>query len=270
MTYTAWGIDYAYGSGLTTATMKQHGVQFVARYTSGGNSKDLSVAEKDNLLAAGINIVLCFETDGLMPSYAQGASDARVADAEVKRLGLPGIPIYFTLDTDPHAYPLADVSSYLSGVASVIGLDRTGLYGGYLAVNQMFNAGKIKWAWQTYAWSYGAWDSRAQLQQWNNSVALGPATVDQDRATTADYGQWPRPAPPKPPAPTPGKTWTADGSTSLQAVAAANKAPISTVLRWTLEKNIQFSAGLSSYIQGADLTKPIPKGVTLVVSSPKA
>src|SRR5262249_20698214 len=52
----------------------------------------------------------------------------------------------------------------------------------------LFDDGKITWGWQTYAWSGGQWDSRAQLRQTQNE--LGGGDLDADEAMTSDYGQW--------------------------------------------------------------------------------
>jgi hypothetical protein len=41
-------------------------------------------------------------------------------------------------------------------------------------------AGKAVFAWQTYAWSGGQWDSRAQLRQTRNDVTVGGAACDSD------------------------------------------------------------------------------------------
>jgi len=32
-------------------------------------------------------------------------------------------------------------------------------------MQRLFDDGKIAYGWQTYAWSYGNWDGRAQLRQ---------------------------------------------------------------------------------------------------------
>jgi len=79
-----------------------------------------------------------------------------------------------------------------SSSAAVIGGERTGLYSGYAGIQAYFDAGIGAYGWQTYAWSSGEWDARAQLQQWNNDVEWSGVPVDQDRATTTDYGQNPR------------------------------------------------------------------------------
>ena len=47
---------------------------------------------------------------------------------------------------------------------------RTGAYGGYYVIKRAFDAGKITWGWQTYAWSGGQWDARAQFRQTSNGI----------------------------------------------------------------------------------------------------
>jgi hypothetical protein len=191
--YTAWGIDYADGKGLTTAEMKANGVQFVCRYLSGGGAKDIHQEELSTLLGADVAVVLNWETWGQMPSGAQGVADATAAQQEAAGLGLGDAPIYFSADFDPTG-KTASIDAYMRGVASVIGQERTGLYAGLAGIQAYFDAAIGKYGWQTCGWSAGQWDSRAQLQQWNINYQMGPAEVDQDRATTIDYGQTPRPA----------------------------------------------------------------------------
>ena len=57
-------------------------------------------------------------------------------------------------------------------------------------VQRLFNAGKITWGWQTYAWSGGQWDSRAQLRQVQNGMTVDGAACDRDEAWASDFGQW--------------------------------------------------------------------------------
>jgi hypothetical protein len=210
------GIDFSYGSGLTTTQIKNAGFQFVCRYLSGGNSKDISRTELENYLAADIPVVFVWETTGTdMTSTANGVNDAKGAQAELNALGAPGAVVFFA--ADEQAEP--DLVGYLAGAATVIGHGRTGVYGGLGSIQSAFNHGVVSFGWQTYAWSGGAWDDRALLRQTLNSVRVGPATVDLDQAAywasstilTAknDFGQWPRPVAPVPtptPVPTPAPT----------------------------------------------------------------
>ena len=80
------------------------------------------------------------------------------------------------------------INAYFDGIASVIGKSRTGAYGSYYVIKRLFDGGKIAWGWQTYAWSGGNWDSRAQLRQVQNGLENGQ--LDKDQAMAADFGQW--------------------------------------------------------------------------------
>lgn len=198
-----FGLDAA-GTFSNFGTLKARGVGFIARYLSGGNSKDLKSAELRAALDHGISVVLVWETDGRAPlnGYAAGVRDAKRADAQARGLGMPRVPIYFALDLDTYAY--AAVNNYLRGVASVIGKARTGLYAGYGPIKAAFDAGVITYGWQTYAWSGGRWDNRAQLRQYLNNVGFAGMQADFDKSTAADFGQWPRPGKSAPaPAPDP-------------------------------------------------------------------
>jgi Domain of unknown function (DUF1906) len=193
----AEGIDYSYGGGLSAAAMKRAGKHFVARYLSTQpNSKNISSAEARNLLGAGLSVVLVWETtaDRVLSGRNGGVADAREADRQANALGMRGIPLYFACDIDSSPGQQGAINGYCSGAASVIGHGRTGLYGGYWPVSRAFSAGVIRYGWQTYAWSGGNLDRRAQLYQYRNGVKLGPADVDLDKSMATDYGQWPRPA----------------------------------------------------------------------------
>src|SRR5215831_17065398 len=192
----AEGIDYSYGSGLSAAAMKNAGKHFVCRYLATlPNSKCINKAEAANLLHAGLSVVLVWETtaDRCLSGRGGGQADAREADRQARGLGMTGIPLYFACDIDSTPGQQAAINGYLDGCASVIGHNRTGLYGGYWPVSRAFSAGKIRFGWQTYAWSGGNLDRRAQLYQYRNGVRLGPAEVDLDKSMATDYGQWPRP-----------------------------------------------------------------------------
>lgn len=215
----ASGVDFAYGNGVTTEQLRAAGVKFVCRYLSGGNSKDISQEELDNYKNAGIAVVLNWETYGQMPGEAQGAADAQAAHKEASSIGAPNAPIIFSADFDPAPETIHGILDYMHGVASVLGKGRTGLYGGMAAIEAYFNAGIGAYGWQTSAWSGGEWDSRAQLQQYDYNMTIGPAQVDQDRAMAANFGQiGAAPTPPPSPVPTPGNWPTVqEGSTGVAA-----------------------------------------------------
>ncbi len=70
----------------------------------------------------------------------------------------------------------------------------------YWAVSRLLDAGLIRRGWQTIAWSGGKWDPRAVLRQELTQV-FGAADVNLLVSSAADFGQFPRPAVPKPPPP---------------------------------------------------------------------
>ena len=200
---TATGVDYSWARP-SPSGLKSQGYTFAARYLSYDTSgKNLSASEAKALWAAGVDVVANWEqtAQAALNGYNQGVSDAKAANSQANADGIPaGRPIYFSVDFDATPGEQAALNAYFDGVASVIGLARTGAYGGYYVIMRLFNAGKIKWGWQTYAWSGGQWDSRAQLRQVQNGItAAGDSNCcDKDEAVAKDFGQW-HAAPPNTP-----------------------------------------------------------------------
>jgi hypothetical protein len=183
--YPEKGADFV--SGPTPAQDKAAGIKFVMRYIStAGNPKNITKAELAALRHAGIQVGLVFETTGktFLGGMAAGRADAKLAQAQVAALGYPTAVVYFACDIDPHGHEAA-VVAYLRGAASILGHDRCGVYGGYAAVKAALDAKACKFAWQTYAWSYGKWDARARLRQVQNGVHVAGHGVDIDTALGA-------------------------------------------------------------------------------------
>ena len=201
---TATGVDYSWARP-SPSGLKSEGFTFAARYLSHDTSgKNMSTSEVNALWAAGVDVVANWEqtADAALNGYNQGVADAQAANAQANAIGIPaGRPIYFSVDFDATPGQQAALNAYFDGVASVIGVARTGAYGGYYVIQRLFDAGKIKWGWQTYAWSGGQWDLRAQLRQVQNGItAAGDASCcDKDEAVAADYGQWHAQPPNAPP-----------------------------------------------------------------------
>lgn len=188
----ALGIDYVTSPGI--AALKAAGVTFVCRYLSFVNEltkvKLLSLDEAKALSQAGISIVSNYEwyASRATESFASGVQDAQIADGQHKACGGPADrPIYFSVDEDVDG---SQTVNYFKGVASVIGLNRTGAYGSYRVIKYLLDNKLIQWGWQTYAWSYGAWESRAHIRQYQNGVTLAGHSVDYDQSMQSDYGQW--------------------------------------------------------------------------------
>jgi hypothetical protein len=182
------GVDYAW-SHPSPASLKAAGKRFAARYSSTDPDKDLTRPEADALAAQGIASVLVRESTAQRAGAgrAAGITDAQAALKTAAACGMPaGRPLYFAVDYD--ADP-TKVVPYFQGVASVIGLARVGVYGGYDVVRYLLDHGLAQWAWQTRAWSAGRWDPRAHIRQ-GATQTIGGVSCDLNTATTTDYGQW--------------------------------------------------------------------------------
>jgi len=199
------GVDYAAPAGANTLrTLKLGGNSFVCRYVSTpGNPKNISPVEASACKELGVKIVLVFETTAnrALDGEDAGRFDARSAQRQAQTTGVWGRfrkpIIYFAVDFDstPKEWPV--IHSYLKGAQTVL-KGRAGVYGGYWTVKRALDSKVVRFAWQTYAWSGGAWDPRAQLHQYANGKSVAGLSVDLDRAVHFDYGQWPRPLIPRP------------------------------------------------------------------------
>src|SRR5579885_1575153 len=187
----SFGIDYV--TGPPVSALKSAGVSFVCRYLSEVNAltqvKLLTNQEAKTLAQAGIAVVSNYEwyADRALEGRDSGIEDAHIGASQHTACGgPPDRPIYFSVDCDCDG---AQAAEYFRGVASVIGLARTGAYGSYRVIKYLLDNHLISWAWQTYAWSAGQWDSRAHIQQYQNGVNLGGADVDYNRSLKSDFGQ---------------------------------------------------------------------------------
>ena len=191
----ATGVDYSWARP-SPSGLHSEGYTFACRYLSHDTTgKTITAGEASSLWAAGVDIVSNFEDSATnaLGGYSQGVADAKFADSLAVSAGMPSSrPIYFSVDFDAQPGDMTSINAYFDGVASVIGVGRTGAYGGFYPIQQLFNGSKIRWGWQTYAWSYGSWDSRAQLRQVQNGITAAGDTgcCDEDQAQVADWGQW--------------------------------------------------------------------------------
>jgi hypothetical protein len=210
ITITVSGVDFS-GGIPGGAAIASAGYAFACRYVFDGLPglpyKLLTKTEADDLLANNVGPVSNYESTGVDATngFNQGAADAAQGNANhLAAGGPPDRPIYFSLDWDEAEAQDATVDAYFQGVASVIGLGRTGVYGGYWICNRLLNAGLVTWVWQTEAWSTdpnrigpdgpdGTYlDARANILQRNTAgfVSINGVQCDIDIAYTTDYGQW--------------------------------------------------------------------------------
>ena len=188
-----FGLDWAWGE-MSVSALRGVGADFIGRYVSTpGNTKNVTAREAADMSRAGIDILLVFETtaDRALAGRAAGSDDARSAKQQAAGVRMPqGRPIYFAVDFDATPQQQGPINEYFRGVASVLGLDGTGAYAGYWVIKRLFDAGLIRWGWQTYAWSGGKWDPRAHVQQFSNGHTVGGVDCDYDHGLGQDFGQW--------------------------------------------------------------------------------
>lgn len=192
------GVDFA-NARPSGAKLKAAGKHFVVRYlspdTQSNPGKLITLAEVENYHGAGLAIAFVWETttSRATDGFNEGVKDAKLAQKVLLSRGAPkSTPIYFVAQ-DEGGILGSSVVGYFKGIISVLGLARVGAYGGIAIIKYLFNHKLITWGWQTYAWSAGQWEPRAQLQQYHNGVTVAGVTVDLTRATVANYGQWPAP-----------------------------------------------------------------------------
>jgi hypothetical protein len=184
-------LDYAWGRP-SPAKLKAEGFTGVMRYLSHTSGKNLTRDEANELTAAGLDIGVVWETSATraLDGYQAGHDDAKSAALQAVNCGVPkDRPIYFAVDFDVTRSQMSPVLRYLDGAASVLGYHDVGVYGGKRCITMAMDAG-ILWGWQTYAWSGGQWDPRAQLQQYSNGHLVDGVDSDYNRTRDNDYGQW--------------------------------------------------------------------------------
>ncbi len=200
---TIQGCDYAWGRPDPKA-LYDAGYRFACRYLSYDTTgKNLSPTEAEALGGAGIAVVSNWEwtARGALGGRSEGAQHARDAVAQHLVCGGPADrPIYFSVDFNPTSAEMATVCDYFRGVATVLPVERIGVYGGVGTVAAVWGTGLARWAWQTYAWSDGQWITAAHIHQVRNGVQFGNVELDVNQALVDDYGQWtigsmPAPAP---------------------------------------------------------------------------
>ncbi|HET9874530.1 MAG TPA: DUF1906 domain-containing protein [Mycobacterium sp.] len=184
-------------------------VVYVSESRPGANFdfKPVTREYADALRAAGLHIVSCYQygkPNWPDPSDYTRGYDGGVADAQTAmRLhaaagGADSAPIFFSVDDDIDLNIWKSIAvEWLRGINSVLGVDRTGIYGhsrtcawaiGDDVVGHSTTAGH-RWAWQTSAWSHGEREPAAVLYQ-SGGTLLDGVHVDVDEVLAADYGQW--------------------------------------------------------------------------------
>jgi hypothetical protein len=191
-------------------------VNYVSEARPGADfeAKPLTREYADALRAAGLHIVSNFQygkPGGTAPSDFTRGFDGGVADAHTAlRLhtaagGSNSAPIFFSVDDDINIDTWNSLAvNWFRGINSILGTQRTGIYGHAQACRWAINDAVIgrsttaghQWAWQTKSWSHGQRESAAVLYQEvvnspsNPGPLLGGIHIDVDEVLALDYGQW--------------------------------------------------------------------------------
>ncbi|OBJ77497.1 twin-arginine translocation pathway [Mycobacterium colombiense] len=186
----------------------------MSRPGSSFGAKPITRSYADSLTAAGLAIVSNFQygkPGGSAPSdftrgYAGGVADARTAwSLHTAAGGGQSAPIFFTIDEDINRDTWNHTAlPWFRGINSVLGVQRTGVYGGVRVCQWAAADGVIgssstpgrRWAWQTRAWSGDQVHPAAVLYQRVVSTASNPGPkvggleVDVNDVLAPDCGQW--------------------------------------------------------------------------------
>lgn len=204
------GFDADQDCSHVAVAAKTKGVSFVCRYL-----KNLTAAEVTALHAAGIAIVLIFEStaDRALGGAPSGATDGAKALLQAKAFGAPtGVAIYATADFDPTPAQQPTVLEYFAGFdASLAGYYKCGDYANGAICQANADAGTTDYSW--LAGGLGMRGSRDFLASGNATLVQGvgdksppiPAndnrfpldlgiSIDSDVALVEDYGAWFPPA----------------------------------------------------------------------------
>lgn len=258
--------------GLTGAQLRKAKFAWTGRYVLGpaGNPKNIGPAELESDLAANVCDVLFYETDGQMFTEDDGKAAATAFQARLdvlaKAIGRPDLSKaagFFAQDLPEASGVTPD--AYMKGVASVIGLDRTGGYGDYSTVHDWMDRKLVGaldngsfLAFQTSGDSAGQWDNRAIIRQTGYGVNVDGVQVDLDYAAFYGsalvlgggdyYGQWPLPDPPPPPAIT---RHEASGNETLHEVAMKLSDRVERIGRLTVERaDAANGVAMAAYLGG--------------------
>lgn len=209
------GVDYSstpWSGSPSASALHLAAKEFVGRYAVNDKSpggRGITAAEYARMVEAGIDVFLYWEGQNswMLGGYDAGLFAANNAQMNLEAAGMPSdTPIYFAHDIEPEERHFDEINDCLAGAAHVVGLDRVGIYGGWLIIDHCSRVRTAKWFCQTAAWSgdgHGgiAWHPMAHLLQYGFNSYIDGTNCDLVEATTSNYGQATPPDVPPPPKP---------------------------------------------------------------------
>ncbi|WP_063051122.1 DUF1906 domain-containing protein [Nocardia arthritidis] len=198
-------IDYA-GGVPSAAAIRDAGHAGVIRYVSDRRpgaewmaGKPLRSAEVDDLKAAGLQIVSCYQFGKGPTADWRGGLEAGKRHAERglalhRAAGGPdNVPIYASIDDNPSAVDFATmIAPYLLGWQAVLGKENTGVYANTPTIELARTAGLGAWYWQhNWGTPKGFVHPAAHLHQFEiDKRSIDGVGIDVNNVLTPEYGQW--------------------------------------------------------------------------------
>lgn len=177
------------------AAIKAAGKVGVGRYCVDDlapNGRGISAPEYAAYVAEDLSTFLYWESSEgwMLGGYNTGIAAAKNAQKNIAAAGMPlDTAVYFACDFDATPEQQAQIDDTLRGCASVMGLPRTKIYGGFYVVKRCMENGTASGACQTTAWSGGQVYEGACLLQYSYNAFIDNTNCDLVRAFTEDYGQ---------------------------------------------------------------------------------
>jgi hypothetical protein len=171
--------DWGYGH-IPAVDVYRAGMVGVVRYLSNSPGKNLTPAERDDLLAHGLDILLVWETTTTrsLEGPLAGAADGVLAAQQAQALAYPhGATIFASTDTDTTWDRVA--AYHVAFNVAVAHFGYVGdMYAGYAVCRDAHDAGQAPAPWQTAAWSYGQVLPQAWAVQNDFHLPIGGVDCD--------------------------------------------------------------------------------------------
>lgn len=187
-------LDYS-AAKLQSATIKAAGHVGVIRYVgTPGRTKNITKAEFQELTRNGVSVALVYENKAgdANGGFSAGVTAARAARADADSIGWPRErPIYFAIDSDQVTdLDFDECDGYLNGASSVMGngIERSGAYGEFDVIER-FVGTRVRYGWQTVAWSKGKRSKKSSLFQRLGQIYVGGIKCDVNDILASDWGQ---------------------------------------------------------------------------------
>lgn len=188
------GLDIAYPPRDWASQLAALGYRFIGRYCPyfGDQGKSLTREEADIILAAGMDILMFFQTgaESHRGGRERGIAEAQWWLAGKAHLGIPDdvVPVFCVdFDAQPVDYPL--IAEFQLGAISVLGLEHVGIYGHDRVIDFAAGNGLATTFVQCVAYSRGRISPHAMVFQDVGPDVLGNH-IDHDTAFAEDFGQW--------------------------------------------------------------------------------